>query len=236
MDILKLLFITTLLLILSCSKDEETLHLYHHTEAFHTLQLNDAFEVEIIEQADYGIEIIGSESFVEKTVFSVQDCTLSIRNDKKYKWTDPGGNTIKIVVKGMGLKAVHANESCQIKSLNPITTREFGIILKSKTNTADILVDNQIFYYWNNFPCGGKLTIRGKTNELKLWNYAIMSVDASALQAKIGYIENASKGDCTVNLSERLDYKIEGEGNIIVYGNAIAENQGSSDSGQLIRK
>ena len=119
--------------------------------------------------------------------------------------------------------------------MNPITTYEFGIVLGSKANTADIQVDNEVTYYWNDFPCGGKLTFRGKTGTIKLWNTAIMTVDASALQAEKGFIENNSKGNCIVNLSELLEYQIEGEGDIIVYGQPVeVKDKGSSNSGELV--
>lgn len=225
-----------LLSLLSCKKEEEKVQLIFGLDAYHTIELNDAFEVELIEQEKYEIEIHGIESFAKKTVFSIQDCTLSVRNDKKYKWTDPSDNTVKLIIKGNGLKKVSANESCIISSLNAITTREFGIILASKANTADIILDNKICYYWNNFPCGGKLTLRGKTEELKVWNYAIMTVDASALQAKSGIIENYSKGDCSVNISDQLEYLIDGEGNIILYGDPVTKDNGSSNSGILIKR
>jgi hypothetical protein len=236
MDLLRITYFLLLVSLFSCKKDEDRVQLKYELNAYHTIQLNDAFEVELIEQEKYEIEILGLESFAKKTVFSVQDCTLSIRNDKKYKWTDPSDNTVKLIIKGKGLKKVSANESCIIKSLNAITTKEFGIILASKANTADIILENKVCYYWNNFPCGGKLTLRGKTDELKIWNYAIMTVDASALQAKTGIVENSSKGDCTINISERLEYKIDGEGDIILYGDPDTKDNGSSNSGTLIKR
>lgn len=236
MDTLRYIWIIALFLFFSCKKDDPQMHKMIELEAYHTLQLNDAFEVELLEQEDFGLEIWGRESFVEKTSFSIQDCTLSIQNTKKLKWTDPKGNKLKLLIKGKGLKAVYANESCIISSLNPITTREFGIILGSKANTADIWVDNQVIYYWNNFPCGGKLTIRGNTRDLKLWNHAIMTVDASALDAEYGFVENYSKGDCTVKLSEYLEYKIDGEGDILLIGDPTLYNKGSASSGSLIKQ
>ena len=222
--------------LISCRKDENTLIEQHGLSAFHTLNLNDAFEVELLEQNEFSIEIQGAESFVKAVEYVVNDSILSIRSSKKLKWRSPGDNQTKIIIKGRGLKLVNANESCIISSLNSITTREFGIILKSKANTANIQLDNEVCYYWNNFPCGGKLTLSGRTRELKLWNTAIMTVDASALACDYALVENDSKGDCTINVRNRLEYRISGEGNIILIGNAVALDQGSNSSGKLIRK
>jgi len=241
MDMVKLKYCLAFLFIafaglFACRESEDQIIEEFKLSAFHTLNLNDAFEVELLEQNEFSIEIQGAESFVKSVAFQLNDSTLSIRSKKKLKWTSPEGNKTKLIVKGNGLKLVNANESCVIKSLNPITTREFGIILKSKANTANIQVDNEVCYYWNNFPCGGKLILSGQTKELKLWNTAIMTVDASSLQTEYAIVENDSKGNCTVNVSNQLDYKIFGEGNIVLIGNANAEDRGSSNSGRLVRR
>lgn len=238
MDLLKkctyLLVMT--IVITACKKDEEQIQKTIPLSAFHSIFINGAFEVDLMEQNESAIEILGSESFVNATKVELIDSVLTIENDKSYKWTRPNNNITKLIIKGMGIKVLHANESCQINSLNPITTKEFGIILKSKANTANIQLDNESFYYWNNFPCGGKLTLKGQTKEMKLWNTAIMSVDAIALECEYALVENDSKGDCLINVSQRLDFKINGEGNIVLYGNAESKDLGSSNSGRLIRR
>lgn len=224
-----------LLTLLSCQKEEETTSKKVMLHAFHSLVLNEAFEVYLIEGNEYSLAMEGAESFMAKMEFQVNDSILTIDNTKGTKWTNPQNNIPKLWVSCPQLKYVKANESCDIKTTNPITTYEFGIVLGSKANTANLQFDNEVVYYWNDFPCGGKLTLSGKTKELKLWNTAIMTVNASTLSAEKGFIENASKGDCIVQISNYLEYKIEGEGDIVVFGNPqqIIE-KGKENSGQLI--
>ena len=85
---------------------------------------------------------------------------------------------------------VMASGGCDIKTSNPITSNEFGLVLMGKVNHANLELDCNNFYYWNNFPCGGNLTLYGKTNILDLWNFAIMSIDAKNLIAQNAKIEN----------------------------------------------
>jgi len=93
------------------------------------------------------------------------------------------------------------------------------------------------FYYWNDFPCGGLLTLSGKAESLKLWNYAILSVDAKYLTAKTAIVENNSQGDCTVNVGEKLNYSITNKGNINLYGSPTEIIEGVlNSSGQLIER
>ncbi|MEQ8908135.1 MAG: DUF2807 domain-containing protein [Vicingaceae bacterium] len=219
----------------ACGKDDESIRKKESLPPFHSIEINDSFEVYLVEGNEYSIEMEGAESFVDKMKFSVSDCTLVLSNEKIIKWNDPKDNTLKLWLTAKQLKFLKANETCDIKTVNPITTYEFGIVLGSKANQANIQVNNEVLYYWNDFPCGGKLTLSGKTTELKLWNTAIMTVDASALQAKRGFIENDSKGNCIASISDYLEYQIEGEGNVIVYGQpGTIKDKGSSNSGELM--
>ena len=120
--------------------------------------------------------------------------------------------------------------------MSPITSTEFGLVLTGKSNQANLELNGNIFYYWNNFPTGGKLTLSGKTEILKIWNFDLMSVDAKNLTSKYAIVENSSKGDCAVTVLNKLEYKISGEGNIQLYGepSEIIET-GLFSTGRLIQ-
>lgn len=205
-------------------------------EPFDQIEINDAFEVYLSEGTAYSVEIIGHEKIIEFVDLKVENNTLSIENKRKTKWITPNKNKIKIYVNSQQLKQITAAEGCNIQTLNPITSVEFGLILAGKSNQANLELDGNTFYYWNNFPAGGKVTLTGKTEILKIWNFAIMSVDAKDLTARSAIIENSSKGDCEVTVLDKLEYSINGKGNIQLYGNPleiIANNL--SSSGQLIQ-
>jgi hypothetical protein len=96
-------------------------------------------------------------------------------------------------------------------------------------------LDCETFYFWNNFPCGGKVTLSGNTNILKIWNVALMAVDASKLHTSTALIENASKGDCKIFSTQSVTYTLTGEGNLYVKGNpAEIIKMEESSTGTLI--
>ena len=223
-------------LLSACKKDkEERIRRSYSLDEFDTIQLHNSFDVFLIEDSVFSVEAEGSKSDLDKLEIAVENKTLNIKNLKKLKWTSPKGNPIALYIKSKPLKEVHANETCDIRTINPISSDEFGLILKSKANTADLQLNGNIFYYWNNFPCGGKLTLSGQVNELKIWNTAIMSVDAQNLITNYALVENNSQGVCKVNVLNRLDYKIDGLGDIHLYGSPPEIIQKpSSSSGRLI--
>ncbi|MBI9069377.1 MAG: DUF2807 domain-containing protein [Salinivirgaceae bacterium] len=149
----------------------------------------------------------------------------------------PDKNKIELHIHYKSIREIYAHETCNIQTKNPITSNSFGLVFESKANEANLELDCGTFYYWNNFPCGGKLTLYGHTKELKLWNYALTTVDAYNLFTSFAIVENSSKGDCIINVAEELNYAIKGEGNIVLFGNPGKINEtetGTFSTGKLI--
>lgn len=211
-----LLFTT---LFFSCSKDhEEEVRIRKDLGVFHEVNLNSAFEVVLIQDSVYYVEIVTVESLKKDMEVKLENEVLSFTNTKRFKWTNPENNTPTLYIHCAEFKKVNANESCNFTTPTPITSKEFGIILKDKANYANLQLNCESFFYWNNFPTGGKLTLSGSTKELKIWNTAIMSVDAKNLVTEYALVENDSKGICEVNVTHKIEYKITGNGDIHLYG------------------
>ena len=209
------------MLIVACKKDEQVTQT---TElgAFHSVEVNSAFTVILVEDVSYYVEVKGAASFAEACEINVVDSTLYLSCNAKNKWTHPSDNHLEIIVHSPPLKLVTANETSFITNTTPITSDEFGLILKSKANEAELTLNCQNFYYWNNFPTGGMLTLHGEVHDLKLWNTAIMTVDARDLIAQYALIENSSKSDCIVTVTQGIQYKITDKGNIHLYGQPVS--------------
>lgn len=231
-----LLILLSLLILFSCEEENLTESILSELPPFNEIELNSPFDVYLKEDTSFFIEIYGNENIIEDIDFKVENNILKIINVSNSKWLTPTKNKIEIYISSKQLSKVSANETCNILTLNPITSSEFGLILKSKANQANLELDCSTFYYWNNSPCGGMLTLYGKTERLKIWNYALMSVDAINLIAQQALVENSSLGDCKVTVINKLEYSIFGVGNIHLYGSPaeIIENQ-STSSGQLIQ-
>lgn len=223
-----------LMLFFSCKK--ETTSIYSNLASFDKIELNDAFEVYLSESNIFSIEIVGDKNIIDHVNYNVDSGILSIDNKRKIKWLSPGKNGIKLYINSKPLSKVTASEGCNIQTITPITSNEFGIVLTGKANHATLDLDAKTFYYWNNFPCGGNLTLTGKSETLKLWNFALMSVNAKNLVSKYAIVENSSTGDCEVNVLNKFEYSIKGKGNIHLYGSPseIVEDI-SSSSGRLIK-
>lgn len=231
------LFLSLIAFLLACNATEEektvvTLQFDH----FSVVDLNSAFEVVLIQDSTSYIEIETTDDLQKKIEITLESETLAVTNTQALKWTNPANNIPKLYIHTSEFKQVNANESCNITSANTITGKEFGLVLTDKANYATLDLGCDVFFYWNNFPCGGKLTLSGRTKELKIWNTAIMSVDAKNLVTDFALVENDSKGICEVNVLNELEYQITGSGDIHLFGNPTdIREKIPSTNGKLIQ-
>jgi hypothetical protein len=238
---MKIKYIYILLLgfisLISCEKENIDATSILPLNAYDTLTLNSVFDVELIQDTVNAIEISGTARSIEKILIEQENGHLKLTNTYKGNFLHPSKNKIQIKLHTDGIRLIKANETCYIHSSIPLTGEEIGLVMASKLNEANLVLNCGSFYYWNNFPCGGKITLSGETNDLKLWNVALMTVDAQALTCKTALVENASKGDCKVTCLEQLTCALRGEGNIYLWGNPpnITVIEQSSE-GQLIKQ
>ncbi len=219
----------------SCKKNFTSVSQEKTLEQFDSLVLQSVFEVHLIEGTTNAVRIDGAKKIVEDIECNVTNNTLTITNKYKGNWMHPRKNKIKIYITTDGLNLITANETCDIYADTPLTGNEIGLVLKSKLNMAHLDLACNTFYFWNNFPCGGKVKLQGNVNMLKLWNVALMEVDASNLAATDAFVENSSKADCILKCQQNLSYSIKGEGNIRVKGTpGTITNFGETSIGKLI--
>ncbi len=219
----------------SCKKSMNSTIIEKSLEEFDTVTFNSSFEVFLIQGTENKIKIEGAERIIDNIDFTIKNNTLTLKNSFKHGWLHPSKNKIKVYLTVNQLSRINANETCKIQSINTLIGTEIGLVFTSKLNEATLDLNCNTFYYWNNFPCGGKVTLSGTTNELKIWNVALMAVDAQNLVSNYVLVNNASKGDCKFTCHQTLDYSITGEGNIYVSGNPSSIiKSGESSTGKLI--
>jgi hypothetical protein len=222
-------------IISSCSKEyEETVKRVGLTE-FSYIEVNAAFDILLNETDSFYLEIAGDKQVVENVHYEVRGDTLYIENLSKWQWVSPKNNVPTITISSDHFTRLVANETCYTRTLTPITSDVFGLIMKSKANTASLELACRNFYFWNNFPCGGLLRLEGTVQNLTLNNFAIMRIEAKDLVAARATVNNYSKGNCSVYVTNKLEYSIHGLGDIYLYSQpAEIINNGVTSTGEFI--
>lgn len=232
-----ILFSSFLLLLLSCKKEFTSLTKTYELDHFDTLTLNSVFDVQLIQDTVNVIELTGAARILEKVTIENNNGHLKLKNTYRGKFLHPKNNKINIRLHTDGIRFIKANETCFIHNVTPLTGDEIGLVMAGKLNEANLVINCRTFYYWNNFPCGGRITLSGAVNSLKIWNYALMAIDAKGLICQHALVENSSKGDCWVNCLEQLTCAIRGNGHIYLWGNPPSVTITEQNSmGKLIKQ
>ena len=194
--------------------------LYRSTEPFYAVELNSVFDVYLVQDTAFGVRVSAHEDIIENIKLDLDTGILRIENESMLKWAAPEKNKVKLFIHADRLSVLWPNETCYIKSLTPVISDDFNIVMghNPKLAVIDLELNCGNFYYWNNHQCGGKVTLRGQSGSATIQIYGLMSVDATALSVNHAYVDNNSKGDCHVWVQEQIEYSIHSVGNIYLYG------------------
>ncbi len=189
----------------------------------------------LVEDTVFFVEIRGKAKIINGIDLMIKEGILHIERTSKNDWLSPRNNKVELIIHSLPLEGVNANETCSIKTRNPITSNEFGLTLKEKASEAVLELNCTTFFFWNNAPTGGKVTLTGQCHAMKIWTTALVSVDAKNVTANYGILENGSKADCSINVTTLFEYSISNDGNVHVYGNPTQTNLlNDTGAGKLI--
>ena len=221
-------------LALSCGKDDEVIRTFNLDE-FEKIDFKDSFNVVFHTSTDYRIVATGTERFTEDLDVIYAGDSIQVENGVKAAWLRPESNKVRLDVYCDSLSQIKASESCVITSADTLRSLDLLVIVGGKLNVANLMVNCSVFGYYNIFPCSGVMTFSGKTEQLNIWNDALMEVKANNLVAKGVFIENRSSSDCNIQVRKSLRYSILNRGNILFRGNPeVIEEIDNSGDGELI--
>jgi hypothetical protein len=216
--ILKILF--TLFLLSSCLDDYEERVRVETVPGFNVIRLQSVFTVILKNGSEYSISIAGDDDVISEIELKSTGDTLTFINHAKRKWTNPDGNKVTVEVTAPSFKTFISEQSYALYSAGELVIDEFYIWngQEVKVSEIDLDVEGNYLFYWNNWLAGGKLTVTGSVESAQMYNYALHVIEAGDLHSNHTIIYNFGRENCEVNAKNRLQYGINGPGNIIVYG------------------
>jgi hypothetical protein len=222
----------------SCSDPEETSRIIP-LEPFESIELNGVFSVYLEESSQHAVTISGYGDTPDHVKAIVQDNKLIVTDHSENKWLHPKKNAIKLYINANQFKGIMANATCYFETITPITGDSFSLIMGAATKVMEgrLELNTGSMLFWGSHLCGGKLTLSGNVDQLDLNPFSTMAVDARNLICKSAYVNNSSKSDCELYVTDVFTYSIHGSGNIYLYGNPpqIVLDEDTS-TGKLILK
>lgn len=225
-----------LISLFACGKEKTQMKEIILADEFNVLTIDSRFDVVLTQSNTQSLLIAGHPNSVESVEFSILDKELRISSTGGNAWLRPKNNRTTLYISVKELKRINVNETGSLECSNELTGDEIGLVTTGKLAVANLKLNCGTFYFWNNFPCGGKITLEGNVQVLKLWNHALMQIDALQLNTIDSEIENNSQGDISTSTLNSIKYSIKGSGNIKLKGNPpLIFPLNSEGSGQLIQ-
>jgi len=204
----------------------------YETGYFLDVNARGMFEIILVQDSVYYIELEGGDKVLEYTAVSVIDSSVYLDNSNEcYFLRDY--EKIKCYLHYADNLQLNLFETCKVTSQNPVTTNLL-LTVPAELAEVDILLNNSHFHFYNHKTTGGTYTFRGFSDRCIISGYYSARFVLSGLTSREMHINNSSIGDMHVNADEVLNVEIHNKGNIYYSGAPVIVIDSISGSGKLL--
>jgi hypothetical protein len=213
-------FLFALVILSSCFNDYEERTRIETVPAFNVIRLQSVFTVVLRTDSEYSVTIVGDDDVISEIELKSDEGTLFLLNHAKGTLMNPERNTVVVEIAAPYFHTFISEDSYALSTAGTLTFDHFYIWNYPEVKVSEIKmdVDGGFLFYWNNWLAGGKLTLTGNVESTDLRNDALHLIDASDLVSNYTTIHNYGREDCEVRATTALQYRLNGPGNIVVYG------------------
>lgn len=231
------LSIKTLLLIFCFSL---TTNIFADTEdrrvgQFDVLHVKGFLDVFITQSSEYEVRIEAPSDKMNNIITVVENGELIVhyktnKGKNNWNWKD-GKAQMKVYVSARNLEGVYVSGSGDVEGRG-ISAKNFKA---SIAGSGDLVLEVDARNIEAKIAGSGDMQLKGSTNGFDISIAGSGDIEAFGLKARSSNIKIAGSGDCEVNVSESLDVKINGSGNVEYKGNPSNVNKNVSGSGNVNR-
>jgi len=204
-------------------------------EDFKAIQVNDIFDIILIQDTIHKIVMEGSENLLPHVKTIIRNDTLLIENTLRCNWLrDYEKVTLSVHFQDLVHLVTHA--PVNVVSHDTIRCDNLEYFAIGEIGEADLVLNCNYFRFDDSYSTLGLFKFRGKTVKSRFYvNYG-SSVDAGDLISEKADIYLKTIGDVYINVTEHLSVWIWGPGNIFYSGNpGLVEIVEKRSSGKLIK-
>jgi hypothetical protein len=201
-------------------------------DSFAMVYVNGVFDIELVQDTNYYIEIKAQEEVLSFVELEVKDYILSCYNYNSCFWRGDFDRP-SLVIHFSDIRELNVYESSYIFSTDSITD-SFKFTIQTDIAETDVIFNNEEVFFYIHKTCGGRFNFSGKTNKAFLMNFNAGLFEMSELVAKQLKVLNYSVIDMKVNAVDAIDAEIHNSGNIYYKGNPEVITDSLSSTGRLI--
>jgi len=176
---------------------------------FNSVEVGGVFQVEIVAQKDFGVQVQADENLLQYIKVEVEDGILKIESDKNLKSKSP----IRIRISAPNIERLEAS------GVSRVTVADL--------KNASLDVDTS---------GASKIVIAGETETLNVHVSGASNVDAENLKAVNGFVEANGASHVSVNVADTLKADASGASRVIYTGNPISVQKDISGASGISQK
>ncbi len=203
----------------------------YETGYFREVNARGMFEIILVQDSFYYIELEGGDKVLEYTGVKNIDSILYLDNSNDCFFLRDY-EKIKCYVHFTDYFVISLFDVCKVTSQHPITSN-LTMIVPAEMAEVDIQLDNPHFHFYNHRNTGGSYTFRGFCDWCVISGYYAAKFDLSSLMTREMNINNSTIGDIYVRADELLRVQIHNKGNVYFYGSPEIIIDSISGTGQL---
>jgi len=205
-------------------------------KGFNRININDQFEVELVQDSLNRIEITAGRNMFDGFVKDVSaDSVLNIRDDNTCNWVRNYGHRYKAVVHCGSIKYLLLSDNSSVSNRDTLFVKSLGLeyrtMADSKLNIkcTSGIVTTTLF-------TAGNVTLTGYAQIFVGYMYDVSILDARGLMSPYCYGFNSSPSPMYLNSSYELGYHIFYSGDIYYTGNPFNSFDGKiSGTGRILK-
>lgn len=192
---------------------------------YHSISVNSAYTVYVKQSNKEEVRVEAEKEIYDLTEITVQDGVLHINIKKDESQTSKSiwqkiDNikllpTLKVYISIKDVQKLSVNGSGKLITENSIASDKLDLLV---AGTGSMEVDVKTKMLDAKLAGPGDITIKGYTDDLKIENSGSGDINAFEFEAQNAIANLYGLGSIKMNVSEKLDAKIYGSGNISVRG------------------
>lgn len=192
---------------------------------FHSISVNSAYTVYVKQSNKEEVRVEAEKEIYDLTEITVKEGVLHInikRDDSKSSksiWQKIDNiklmPTLKVYVSIKDVKSLSVNGNGKLITENSIAADNLNLQV---AGTGNMEVDIKTENLNAKLTGPGSLTIKGYTSNMEIENSGAGSIEAYEFEAETANASLYGLGSIKINVSEKLDAKIYGSGNMLVKG------------------
>lgn len=197
-------------------KETEKVETYDY---FSQLTFNDIFEVVLKTDKDFSVRLSSPEKFIENISIRENSGEL-VFSDKNFSRWLPDYPRPKVVISFPRLdKLILTRSSVKLSCSDTLKLRKLELILLGETGEYDLTMNVDSFIMTTSSDNIGYYVFKGIAGQTDIWLRGSSQVEASGLKSMYCKVYNNSVGDCYINVSNKIEVRLNSIGNVVYSGN-----------------